>query len=117
MKAVLQTIVTMVILAFVLPTVSFASWTTLIIASVVFTILFNLIRPILKVLLFPINLVTLGLASALLNIVLLWLVTYLVPGFHISEMTFLGIHLNYFWTLAFVSTLIGFTGSIIKKLF
>jgi len=36
------------------------------------------------------------------------LVTYFVPGFNIEPMIVLGIRLNQFFTLLFVSTLIGF---------
>jgi len=115
-RILLHTIVTLGLLAVVLPTVNFASLTALIFASIIFAILFHFIKPILNILLFPVNFVTLGLFSALINIFLLWLVEYLVPGFTIQAMILFGLQLSYFWTLAVLSMLIGFTGSIIGKI-
>lgn len=117
LKAILQTLITLALLAWVLPTVSFTSWTALIFAALVFTLLFNLVRPVLKVLFLPINIVTLGLFSAVINIFLLWLVTYLVPGFQIQNMTLFGMALSQFWTLVVISSLIGFTSALIRKVF
>lgn len=116
LKPVFQTILTLALLAWVLPTVSFLNWTALILASIVFTFLFSLIRPVLKILFLPVNIVTLGLFSALINVFLLWLVEYLVPGFVIKDMVLFGLPLSHFWTLVVLSMLIGFTGSVIRKI-
>lgn len=43
-----------------------------------------LIRPIVKLVTLPINLVTLGLFGLVINAALLWLVAYYVPGFEVS---------------------------------
>lgn len=115
-KSVLATGVTLAILAWALPTVRFSSFVTLIIASLVVTFLFTLVRPVLKILFLPVNIITLGLFSGLINIFLLWLSTYLVPGFHIQNMVIYGSHLNQFWSLVLVSFLLGFIHSILKKL-
>ncbi len=115
-KSVLITGITLAILARALPTVGFNSLVTFIIASLVLTILYSLVKPVLKILFLPINVITLGLFSGMINIFLLWLSTYLVPGFHIQNMVIYGTHLNQFWSLIFVSFLIGFIHSILKKL-
>ena len=115
-KSVLITGITLAILAWALPTVGFNSLVTFIIASLVLTILYSLVKPVLKILFLPINVITLGLFSGIINIFLLWLSTYLVSGFHIQNMVIYGTHLNQFWSLIFVSFLIGFIHSILKKL-
>ncbi len=102
-----------------LPAVSFSSWLSLLFAAVVFEILFSVVRPILKLLFLPINIVTLGLFSALINIFLLWLVTYIVPGFVIGNLSIFGLELNQFFTLVvigmFISLFQSFVGIFIKK--
>lgn len=115
LRSILITGFTLGVLAWALPTVGFTSVTTLIIASLVLTILYSLVRPILKLLFLPINIITLGLFSGIINIFLLWLATYLVPGFHIQEMVIFGTQLSQFWSLIFVSILLGFVHSAISK--
>ncbi|MCB9813697.1 MAG: phage holin family protein [Pseudomonadales bacterium] len=115
-RAVIITGITLAILSWALPTIGFNSLFSLIIASIVLTILYSLVRPILKILFLPVNVVTLGLFSGVINVFLLWLSTYLVPGFHIQNMIIYGTHLGQFWSLIFVSFLIGFIHSIIKKI-
>jgi len=52
-------------------------------ASIVLTIFENLIKPILKLLLLPITLITLGLVRLFINTLGLYLVEYFITGFHI----------------------------------
>jgi len=115
-RAILITGITLGVLAWAVPTVGFSSLTTLIIASIVLTILYSIVRPILKLLFLPINVITLGLFSGIINIFLLWLGTYLVPGFHIQEMVLFGTHLSQFWSLVVVSMGIGIIHSVISKI-
>jgi putative membrane protein len=113
LKPIISTIVTIFILAWLLPTVSYLNWTTLILAGVVLTLLQKIVRPILKLLFLPINIVTLGLFSVVLNVFLLWLATYLVPGFQIQPMTLLGVQLGSFFSLLVVSIFLGFLQGIV----
>lgn len=114
LKHLFRTALTLVILAWLLPTVNITSITTLVLATIALVVLFSLVKPILSLLFLPINFVTLGLFSGLLNVALLWLATYLVPGFIIEPMAVFGINLTQFWTLVVVSFMIGFINSIIK---
>lgn len=113
LKPLINAGLTFFILAYFLPTVSYLDWTTLILAAVIFTILNHIIKPILKILFLPINIITLGLFSIVINVALLWLVTYLVPGFHIESMVLFGVQLNQFFSLLVISTLLGFLQSLI----
>jgi putative membrane protein len=52
--------------------------------AVILALLNLLIRPIIFVLTLPINFVTLGLFSLVINAFLVWLAAYIVPGFSVS---------------------------------
>ncbi len=117
LKHILITAITIALLAWALPTVSYLSWVTLILASVVLTLLQKIAKPILKLLFLPINIVTLGLFSLVINVFLLWLATFLVPGFKIHAMTLAGINLGHIGTLLFISFVISFIQSFLRKIF
>lgn len=79
--------------------------------------LFNLIvKPILNLLLMPINLLTLGAFRWVINVIVLYLVTLFVPGFSIGGIAFPGlavsgfiipaINLSFFWSLILLSFVI-----------
>jgi putative membrane protein len=107
-KAVISSILTIALLAWFFPNIRYNSSATLIIAGLVLTLLEKIIRPILKILFLPINVVTLGLFSLVINVFILYLATYFVPGFVISNVVIFGLHLNQFFSLLFASALIGF---------
>jgi putative membrane protein len=113
LKPILVTAITLFLLAWLIPAVSYLNWTTLLLASFVLTILQKIARPILNLLFLPINIVTLGFFSLVINVFVLWLATYLVPGFQIHSLTVMGVNLNQFWSLMFVSFLISFLQSIV----
>jgi putative membrane protein len=79
----------------------------------VLTLLQKVAKPVLNLLFLPVNLVTLGLFSLVINVALLWLATYLVPGFEIQSMVIAGVELNQFFSLLVVSFLISFLQSFI----
>lgn len=107
-KPIIVLIITIMILAWALPNVAYNNYLSLILAGVVLTLLEKIIKPILKFLFLPINIVTLGFFSIVINVFILWLVTYFVPGFNIEPMIVFGIPLNRFFTYLFISIFIGF---------
>jgi putative membrane protein len=113
-RPLVRTALVLALLAWFFPSISFSNWITLAIASIVVTILFSLIRPILKLVFLPINVVTMGFFSTVINVVLLWLATYLVPGFTIEPTIFFGVALNSFFTLLLISVLITFFQGLVK---
>jgi len=115
LKPIIVSIVTIAILAWLMPNISYGSnWITLIIAALVLTLLNKIAKPILKILFLPINIVTLGLFSTVINVLILWLATYFVPGFVIVPVVIMGFHLNQFFTFLLMSALISMTQSIIS---
>lgn len=117
LKPIIITFISILVLAWILPSVSYLNWTTLIIASIVLTILQQIVRPALKILFLPINLVTLGLFSWVVNVLILWLAIALVPGFHIDKVALFGFHLGGIASLICVSFLLGIIQSIVDFIF
>ena len=116
MRSILITAITIAVLAWALPTISYMNWLTLLLASIVLTLLQKVAKPVLKLLFLPINIVTLGLFSLVINVFLLWLATYLVPGFSIQPMVVFNIALGNFGSLLLVSFIISFIQSILNKI-
>lgn len=67
------------------------------------------IRPIVKILTLPINLLTLGLFGLIINAFMLWLVAIIVPGFIVSGFV------PAFWGAIILSVISGGLGWIVKK--
>ncbi len=115
-RSILITAITLAILAWLLPTIGYLNLITLILASLVLTLLQAVVKPVLKIFFLPINIVTLGLFSLVINVFILWLATFLVPGLQISPMILLGVRLGKFGTLLVVSFIISFIQNLLKKI-
>ncbi len=61
--------------------VYYSGWTALVIFTLILTIINWTIKPILKLVTWPINFLTLGLFHLILNVILLMIVSSLTPGF------------------------------------
>ncbi|MDP9016692.1 MAG: phage holin family protein [Candidatus Eremiobacteraeota bacterium] len=57
---------------------------TLLIAALIFGLVNAIIRPIVLLLTLPLNIVTLGLFTIIINALMFWLTIYLVPGFSVA---------------------------------
>ena len=63
---------------------------TFVLAGLALSLLFLIVKPILSIISFPLNLITLGLFSSLTNSIILYLLTVFVSGVKITEFTFTG---------------------------
>jgi putative membrane protein len=68
----------------VLPGFRVDGWGPALIASVVLALVNTLVKPVLFVITLPFTIVTLGLFLFVLNALMLWLTSILVPGFRVS---------------------------------
>ncbi len=59
-------------------------WTTILLVAVVWSVITMIIRPILQILTLPITLLTFGLFAFILNALLFWAMTLVVPGFSVA---------------------------------
>lgn len=73
-----------ILVAYVVPGITVASFWTALLVALVLGILNAVIRPILIILTLPITLVTLGLFTLVINGVLFWLVSTVVKGFNVD---------------------------------
>lgn len=114
-------------LSLIFPGIKYQNLTTLVLAAALYCLLTIFVKPLLRILTFPINLVTFGLFSSFLNVFLIYLVTRFVPDFSIVPFTiggpnfFVGssfpeIHLTLFWAYFAVATALGFTTSLVWRL-
>lgn len=69
--------------------------TTLIVAAVVFGVVNSFLKPILKLITLPFNLMTFGLFSFLVNAALLYLTIQIVPGLSITAFHFPGLEIKF----------------------
>jgi putative membrane protein len=84
-----------------------SSWWTIILAALVLTLLNWYVKPVLKVLAFPLVIVTLGIALFFISMFTLWLASALVSGFDI----------NGFWPLVKATIIVWFVNVIIEAIF
>ncbi len=93
---------------------------TLIITAIVMGIANTFIRPILNLILLPINIITLGLIGIFMNAIILFIVTLLVPDFNITAFqlnvggTLLTIPM--IWSYLVCSFVLSFVTNIIRKI-
>jgi len=111
------------LVAYIFTGVNFiGGWQTITLAALVLTLLGTLVKPLIKLLLLPVNLVTLGAFRWLINVIVLWLVTFIIPQFQINGFLFEGV--NYqgftipsfyvatFWAFVLSSLVISFITSL-----
>lgn len=104
-----------------------STWSAYLVASIVFVLFNALLTPIIKLLLLPINLLTLGLFRWLTNVLVLYLFDLLYDGIRIVSFTYPGFSsslisipsgpLGLFWVLVLASLLMSLTYSLISTLF
>ncbi len=74
----------LILTAKIVPGIIVEDFRTAIIAAIILSIINILIKPVIKLLAFPINLMTLGLFTIIINAGLFALTAYFVPGFQIE---------------------------------
>lgn len=101
-------IISLIILAaaYVFPGIKVASIYVALIAAIVLGLINLIIRPILVILTLPINLITFGLFTFVINALLILLASSLVPGFSVAS----------FWWALLLGFIISVVNSATKKI-
>ena len=115
-KMFLRTGIVLFLLSYFFPLVSYLNWTTLFFASFILTLLQLIVQPVLKLLFLPINLVTFGLFSWVINVFVLWLAIFLVPGFEVHSFQVGNLAVAGIWALIAISWLISVLQALISKI-
>lgn len=74
-----------VFIAWIVPGISVANFLSAIIVCIIIALINTFIKPILQVITLPVNILTLGLFSFILNALLFMLAGYIAPGFHVEN--------------------------------
>lgn len=109
-----------------LPTIRISGgWQVLLFAGAVLSVLMLIVKPVLKILFLPINIITFGLLSWLINVVVIYLLTAIVAEVSIVAWTFPGgswlgfsappIHFSYTTALIMSSLLVTFFTNLLHK--
>lgn len=95
--------------ALVLPGIKIApfSWTTLLLLGVVIGVIDAFVRPVLSLLSLPLTILTLGLFQLVLNALLLYVASFFVPAFTISN----------FWWAVLGGIVLGIIHGILEAIF
>lgn len=101
------------------------TWETMLGAGFVLTLLLLLVAPILKILFIPINILTFGLCSWLINVVVIYLLTIVIDTVQIVPWIFPGINyigfvipaiaINYYMALIFSSVIVTFLSNLLHE--
>lgn len=75
----------LLIVSYLIPDFQFTDIWAAIVTAVVIGVVNTYVRPVLQILFLPLTIVTVGITAFLINVVLLWGVSYFVPGFHIDS--------------------------------
>ncbi len=126
MKTVIRSIlinsITIAILTLFLPAVSYqGKITTLVIAATTLGFMNTFVRPIVSLILLPINIITLGIIGWFISALMLLLTTLIVPNFNIIPFSItLGngavINISLFWSYVLTSFILNFIGSIVRSI-
>lgn len=86
LRWILNTLVLMLV-AYIVPGVSFSSFWSALITSLIFGLINAIIRPLMIILTLPINILTLGLFTLIINALMFWLTSLIVKGFEVANFT------------------------------
>lgn len=78
-------ILALFVVSYLIPGVSFSGILSITVTAIVIGVVNTFIRPLIQLLFLPLSIVTVGIAAFLINVLLLWGVSVVVPGFEISN--------------------------------
>ena len=81
----LGTVAAIILTVYIVPGVDIGGgWLTILLAALVWSVITLVIKPVLTILTLPITIITFGLFSFIVNALLFWAMTLIVPGFSVS---------------------------------
>lgn len=75
----------LLVVSYLVPGFTFDDIWATVVTAVVIGVVNTFIKPILQIIFIPLSIVTFGITAFLINVVLLWGVSFVVPGFHIQN--------------------------------
>lgn len=81
----LGTVAAVVLTVNIVPGITVASgWETVLFVALVWSVIMTVIKPVLSILTLPLTIITFGLFSFILNALLFWAMSVIVPGFEVA---------------------------------
>jgi putative membrane protein len=80
-------ILALAVVSYLVPGFVFETLWDTIVTAIVIGVVNTFIKPILQIIFLPLSIVTFGVTAFLINVVLLWGVSFVVPGFYIENFT------------------------------
>ena len=77
--------IALILVAYLIPGITIDSFVTVLVAALILGIINATIRPIILILTLPINILTLGLFTFVVNAFMFWLVSMMLTGFNITN--------------------------------
>ena len=102
----LLNIIALWVVSFLVPEFTFDSTQALLVTAIVVGVVNTFIKPVLQIIFIPLSIVTFGVTAFLINVVLLWGVSFVVPGFEIDS----------FWTAVIASIVLSLVSMFLHKL-
>lgn len=99
-------ILALLVVEYLIPEFSLTGFWAATVAAVVIGVVNTFIKPVVQVIALPISILTFGITAFLINVVLLWLVAMIVPGFDILN----------FWTAVVASIALSLVSWFLHKL-
>lgn len=91
---------------YIVPGIYIQDLMTAIIVAIVLGVMNTFIKPIIKILTLPLTILTLGLFALVINVAIIYLVDYIVPGFEIATV----------WAALFYSIALSLISSFFSKI-
>ena len=76
---------TLLVVSYLVPGFIFTSFWATVVTAIVMGVVNTFIKPVFQILFLPLSIITLGITAFLINVVLLWGVAFVVPGFEITN--------------------------------
>lgn len=96
--------------AYLVPGVTIRNFPHAFIAAIILGIVNALIRPVLLILSLPVNILTLGLFTLIVNALMFWLASSLSPGFHVENFSAAFWGALVFWIVSWITNWLIFVG-------
>jgi putative membrane protein len=75
----------LLVVSYLVPGFIFSNLWATVVTAIVIGIVNTFIKPVLQIIFLPLSIITLGITAFLINVVLLWAVAFIVPGFKIAN--------------------------------
>ena len=98
--------IALLVVSYLIPGFKFESLWSTIVTAIVLGVVNTFIKPVLQIIFIPLSIVTFGITAILINVVLLWGVSFMVPGFEIDN----------FWTAVIASIVLWLVSMFLHKL-